>query len=171
MNCYQFEDLISDYIENKIKPKDKVEFEIYFENNIKAKELLDSIRNNIDEMNSAFKIQVNKDFNKKLSGKIKNKSQKREKLRSSNAFFFGFNLSQLSIMVGLIILFLFATIELNNEYKINNFEDNVFSAEDNQKTLDEIAKNYQNQKVDTTMINKENNKDVDYSKSIKFVND
>ena len=171
MNCYQFEDLISDYIENKIKPKDKVEFEIYFENNIKAKELLDSIRNNMDEMNSAFKIQVNKDFNKKLSGKIKNKSQKREKLRLSNSFFFGFNLSQLSIMVGLIILFFFATIELNNEYKINNFEDNVFSSEDNQKTLDEIAKNYQNEKVDTTMINKENNKDVDYSKSIKFVND
>ena len=171
MNRYQFEDLISDYIENKIKPKDKVEFETYFENNIKAKELLNSIRNNMDEMNSAFKIQVNKDFNKKLSGKIKNKSQKREKLRSSNAFFFGFNLSQLSIMVGLIILFLFATIELNNEYKINNFEDNVFSSEDNQKTLDEIAKNYQNEKVDTTMINKENNKDVDYSKSIKFVND
>jgi hypothetical protein len=74
-------------------------------------------------------------------------------------------------MVGLIILFLFATNELNNEYKINNFEDDVLSAEDNQKTFDEIAKNYQNEKVDTTMINKKNNKDVDYSKSIKFVND
>ena len=36
MNRYQFEDLISDYIENKIKSKDRIEFEIYFANNIKA---------------------------------------------------------------------------------------------------------------------------------------
>ena len=38
MNRYQFEDLISDYIENKIKSKDKIEFEKYVENNIEAKE-------------------------------------------------------------------------------------------------------------------------------------
>ena len=171
MNRYQFEDLISDYIENKIKSKDKVEFETYFETNTEAKELLDSVRQNMNEMNSAFKIQVDKDFNKKLSRKIKNQSKKREKVRSSSAFFLGFNLSQLSIMVGLFILFLFATIELNNEYKINNFEEDVFSAKETPKTLDKIVKNYQDEKVDTTMVDKKNSKDVDYSKSIKFVND
>lgn len=125
MNRYQFEDLISDYIENKIKSKDKIEFEKYVENNIEAKALLDSIRNNIDQMNDSFKIQVDKYFNEDLLLKIKNQSQKKEKLRSSNTFLFGFNLSQLTVMVGLLILFLFATFELNNEYKINNFEDNI----------------------------------------------
>lgn len=171
MNRYQFEDLISDYIENKIKSKDKVEFETYFEINTEAKELLDSIRHNMNEMNSAFKIQVDKDFNKKLSRKIKNQSKKREKVRSSSSFFLGFNLSQLSIMVGLFILFLFATIELNNEYKINNFEEDVFSVKETPKTLDKIVKNYQDEKVDTAIVDKQNSKDVDYSKSIKFVND
>ena len=106
MNRYQFEDLISDYIENKIKPKDKIEFEKYVENNIEAKALLDSIRNNIDQMNDSFKIQVGKYFDEDLLLKIKNQSQKKEKLRSSNTFLFGFNLSQLTVMVGLLILFL-----------------------------------------------------------------
>lgn len=171
MNRYQFEDLISDYIENKIKPKDKIEFEKYVENNIEAKALLGSIRNNIDQMNDSFKIQVGKYFDEDLLLKIKNQSQKKEKLRSSNTFLFGFNLSQLTVMVGLLILFLFATFELNNEYKINNFEDNIFSTEDIQKTLDGIVENHQNEKEDTTIINKQINKDFDYSKKIKFVND
>ena len=171
MNRYQFEDLISDYIENKIKPKDKIEFEKYVENNIEAKALLDSIRNNIDQMNDSFKIQVGKYFDEDLLLKIKNQSQKKEKLRSSNTFLFGFNLSQLTVMVGLLILFLFATFELNNEYKINNFEDNIFSAEDIQKTSDGIVENHRNEKEDTTTINKQINKDFDYSKKIKFVND
>lgn len=171
MNRYQFEDLISDYIENKIKSKDRIEFENYFANNIKAKKLLDSVQNNIEEMDNAYEIQVGKDFNKKLLEKIKNQSQKRKKLHSSSVFLFGFNLSQLSIMVGLIILFIFATVGLNNEYKINNFEDNIYSDEGTQNTTDEIAQNYQSQKVDTTTINQQNNKDVDFSKSIKFVND
>ena len=68
-------------------------------------------------------------------------------------------------------MFLFATFELNNEYKINNFEDNIFSAEDIQKTSDGIVENHQNEKEDTTIINKQINKDFDYSKKIKFVND
>ena len=74
-------------------------------------------------------------------------------------------------MVGLIILFIFATVGLNNEYKINNFEDNIYSDEGTQNTTDEIARNYQSQKVDTATINQQNNKDVDFSKSMKFVND
>ena len=50
--------------------------------------------------------------------------------------------------------------KLNNEYKINNFEDNIFSAEDIQKTSDGIVENHQNEKEDTTITNKQINKDI-----------
>jgi len=86
MNRYQFEDLISDYIENKIKPKDKIEFEKYVEKNIEAKALLDSIRNNIEQMNDSWKIQVGKDCEEDGLVKMKKQAQKKEKEKFFKTF-------------------------------------------------------------------------------------
>jgi len=47
----------------------------------------------------------------------------------------------------------------------------IFLVLDIQKTSDGIVENHQNEKEDTTIINKQINKDFDYSKKIKFVND
>ena len=62
-------------------------------------------------------------------------------------------------------------INYHIENGLGNFEEDVFSAKETPKTLDKIVKNYQDEKIDTAMVDKQNSKDVDYSKSIKFVND
>ena len=45
MNSYQFEDLISDYLENSLSISKRKKFEIFLKNEIGAKEKVDQIKN------------------------------------------------------------------------------------------------------------------------------
>ena len=50
MNRYQFEDLISEYIDNELPLGKRKEFEDYLSNNTDAEALVNSIRSNINNV-------------------------------------------------------------------------------------------------------------------------
>ena len=56
MNRYEFEDKISDYIDNQLSSSERKAFEKYAEENQEAGELLSSTKNVIDLIKSQKKI-------------------------------------------------------------------------------------------------------------------
>ncbi|SVA97204.1 uncharacterized protein METZ01_LOCUS150058, partial [marine metagenome] len=70
MNRYQFEDLISEYIENELSLSKRKEFEAYLEMHPDAKNLVESITKTREEMNSFPIRKVFPGFNKRLTAKI-----------------------------------------------------------------------------------------------------
>ena len=71
MNRYQFEDLISEYIENELSLSKRKEFETYLEENPDARSLVDSVRYTMDTMRSLPKVKANTKFNERLMTRIK----------------------------------------------------------------------------------------------------
>ncbi|MED5426316.1 MAG: zf-HC2 domain-containing protein, partial [Candidatus Neomarinimicrobiota bacterium] len=63
MNRYQFEDLISEYIENELSLSKRKEFEAYLEENPDAKGLVESIQTNMAQMKTIPEVRVSPDFN------------------------------------------------------------------------------------------------------------
>ena len=66
MNRYQFEDLISEYIDNELPLGKRKEFEDYLNNNIDAEALVNSIRSNINNVKGLPKVKASKTFNDRL---------------------------------------------------------------------------------------------------------
>lgn len=172
MNRYQFEDLISDYIENKIKSNDKNNFEDYINDNKDARDLVDSIKSNMEAFKNIPKIKVNENFKEKLLFKVKNKKNKIVKKRSSKALMFGFTRSQLLFSLILVFIFSFTSYELLSELFYQNSNNNIMIT--NNFDIDHTNKpespaNINN--LDSNFTKNSNNSDIDYSKNIKFVND
>lgn len=172
MNRYQFEDLISDYIENKIKSNDKNNFEDYINDNKDARDLVDSIKSNMEAFKNIPKIKVNENFKEKLLFKVKNKKNKIVKKRSSKALMFGFTRSQLLFSLILVFIFSFTSYELLSEIFYQNSNNNIMIT--NNFDIDHTNKpespaNINN--LDSNFTKNSNNSDIDYSKNIKFVND
>ena len=76
MNSYQFEDLISDYLENTLSISKRKKFEIFLKNEIGAKEKVDQIKKNMDTLGSLNRVAVSDQFNDNLMTKIKTDSSK-----------------------------------------------------------------------------------------------
>ena len=76
MNRYQFEDSISDYLENKLNLSQRKEFEAFLEENHDASELVNSIRINLEIMKKIPPIQVNKGFNERLLVSVKKEGRR-----------------------------------------------------------------------------------------------
>ena len=172
MNRYQFEDLISDYIENKIKSNDKNNFENYINDNKDARDLVDSIKSNMEAFKNIPKIKVNENFKEKLLFKVKNKKNKIVKKRSSKALIFGFTRSQLLFSLILVFIFSFTSYELLSELFYQNSNNNIMIT--NNFDIDHTNKpespaNINN--LDSNFTKNSNNRNIDYSKNIKFVND
>ena len=172
MNRYQFEDLISDYIENKIKSNDKNNFEDYINDNKDARDLVDSIKSNMEAFKNIPKIKVNENFKEKLLFKVKNKKNKIVKKRSSKALMFGFTRSQLLFSLILVFIFSFTSYELLSEIFYQNSNNNIMIT--NNFDIDHTNKpespaNINN--LDSNFTKNSNNRNIDYSKNIKFVND
>ena len=58
MERYQFEDLISDYIENKLPVAKRKEFEAFMEENLEAKKQIESIRSLLNSMKDLPEIKT-----------------------------------------------------------------------------------------------------------------
>ena len=71
MERYEFEDQISDYIENNLSLKKRKIFVEYLKNNQDAQELVDEIENNIKKLNNLPKIVTSPDFNDHVNTAIK----------------------------------------------------------------------------------------------------
>ena len=74
MNRYEFENLISDYLEGELSFSKRKEFESYLEENEDARLLFLRVKNTLNDMKNAEKISTSENFNSKLLSKIKDKA-------------------------------------------------------------------------------------------------
>jgi len=74
MNRYEFENLISDYLDGSIPFKKRTEFEDYMKDDPDAVSLVRSIKTAISEMNNLPKIKATDNFNEKLLLRVKSES-------------------------------------------------------------------------------------------------
>ena len=74
MNRYEFENLISDYLDGDLSFSKRKEFESYLEENEDAKLLFIRVKNTLNDMKNAEKISTSENFNSKLLSKIKDKA-------------------------------------------------------------------------------------------------
>ena len=71
MERYEFEDLISDYLENSLSLKKRKDFELYLSENPGSAELVDQMKNTIMQMKSVERVTTSVDFMDRLMNKIK----------------------------------------------------------------------------------------------------
>ena len=71
MNRYEFENLISDYLDDSIPFKMRKEFEDYLKKDPGAESLVNNIRITISNMNKIKKVETSEDFNEKLLNRVK----------------------------------------------------------------------------------------------------
>ena len=74
MNRYEFESLISDYVEGELSFNKMEEFEAYMEDDVSAKILLNDVKKTLNEMKNIKGVATSDDFNSKLLLKVKDKT-------------------------------------------------------------------------------------------------
>ena len=173
MNRYEFENLISDYLEGELSFSKRKEFEYYLEENEDAKLLFFRVKNTLNDMKNAKTISTPENFNSKLLSKIKDKAPLMPNDRSN---IFGLSPVYASIFSSLCLAVVFISYSLiapkpvsnsNLEYSLVPIDkshqavqsqivknNTSFTANDKSDSLDVNTKEYQQNK---------NNK-------IKFVN-
>ena len=122
MNRYQFEDLISSYIDNEITLSKRKEFERYMKDNPDSEKLVSAIKGNIIKLNQIPKLKVKSSFNNTLKRKIDDINSN-PKLGKANNLIFGFSPLNASFLSGLCIAFIVITLLLINPnftYQQNN---------------------------------------------------
>ena len=93
MNRYEFEDLISDYIENSLSLSKRKEFENYLTEDPEAQSLVDHVHSTMDQLRNIQQVKVSDRFNERLMSRIKNeKLPQRLKPVSGQKTFMGLRL-------------------------------------------------------------------------------
>ena len=180
MNRYQFEDLISEYIDNELPLGKRKEFEDYLNNNTDAEALVNSIRSNINNVKGLPKVKASKTFNDRLFDRIKSKPDGIKSESPTKWMIAGFTPIHASFMTGLIMAFVFISIQIfSPSFDIKNSEtlyttnekvdDNAFrdpiNAKDNSNSfLTDLSD-------DSLSVDSITQLKKDYSKKIQFVND
>ena len=70
MNRYEFEDKISDYLDNQLSISERKEFESFLENDDEAHVLLESVRKTIKLLDSPWPIKASDEFIPNLLNRI-----------------------------------------------------------------------------------------------------
>ena len=173
MNRYEFESLISDYVEGELSFNKRKEFEVYIEEDISAKTLLNDVKKTLNEMKNIKGVVTSPDFNSKLLLKVKDKTSIVGNNKNS---LFGFTPFYASIFCSLCIaIFIlgYTFIPDSNDILSNtNYSNNL-----NQKMLDApVVKKYNSDidlatdaSVDSVKKNDKNYK-IGKNNKIKFVN-
>ena len=178
MNRYQFEDLISSYIENEITLSKRKEFERYMKDNPDSVELVSAVKDNIKKLNQVPRIKVKSSFNETLKGKIDDLNSD-PKLGKANELIFGFSPLNASFLSGLCIAFIAITFLLikpnftyqqTSESKVvnNGLSNNLTTSRNPNKVIDS---NMADVKEDSSKseMNKKDRKDL--TNKIQLVND
>jgi len=173
MNRYEFESLISDYVEGELSFSKREEFEAYMEEDISAKTLVTDLKKTLNEMKNIKKVATSDDFNSKLLLKVKNESPIIVNNKNS---IFGFTPFYASIFSSLCIaIFILGYTFLPNSSDILSNTNNSNNL--NQKMLDApVLKNYTSDvdlatdaSADSVKKNDKNYK-IGKNNKIKFVN-
>ena len=176
MNRYQFEDLISAYIENDLPLTQRKEFEIYLKQNLDSQQLVDSLKINLKTLKTSSKINAKKDFNERLLTKIDSRKASFNTKANSTNTIFGFSLFNATLLVSLFSLLIILTLEISGLAPFAGKNNGIKFAENqslHKKTM--IQKEPEESLSNLNLTNSKNDtlkkKKVDYSKNIKFVND
>ena len=180
MNRYQFEDLISEYIENKLSLSKRKEFEAYLEENPEARSLIDSVRYTMNTMRSLQKVKASPKFNERLMTRIKSDIERSDTPIPSKGTFFGFTPIHASLMTGLMIAFIFVSMQLfYPEPGTTQTTERHLFADDQVPSLSNPNLNSVNRATpdladaedDSLEINPKKQQQKDFSKKMHFVND
>ena len=173
MNRYEFENLISDYLEGELSFSKRKEFESYLEENEDAKSLFSRVKSTLNDMKNAEKISTSENFNSKLLSKIKDKASLMPNHRSN---IFGLSPLYASIFSSLCLAVIFISYSLIAPKLISNanLEYSLVPIDKSQKAAQsQIVKN----NTSFTAIDKSDSLDVNTkeykpnkSNKIKFVN-
>ncbi len=90
MNRYQFEDLISDYLENKLSIPKRKEFEKYINSNSEFREIVESVKSTMNSIKSMKPVPVPDGFMDGLNRKIEIEKNKPERFTQYRKTYFGF---------------------------------------------------------------------------------
>ena len=178
MNRYQFEDLISSYIENEITLSKRKEFEKYMKDNPNSVELVIAIKDNIKKLNQVPRIKVKSSFNDTLKSKIDDLNSN-PKLGKANNLIFGFSPLNASFFSGLCIAFIVITFLLinpnltyqqTNESKVvnNGLSNNLTISKNPNKVIDSDLADV---KKDTSKSEMNKKDRTDLTNKIQLVND
>ena len=173
MNRYEFENLISDYLDGSIPFKKRKEFEDYMKEDKDAEALVSNIKTTISEMNNSQKVKVADNFNEKLLSRVKNEGI----VSKPNNTILGFTPFYASILSCLCVAFFVVTSQLINVSQDSSSEikTNQYTAELEQnnpsysKSVDLEKKLIVDSNIDSLQVKKEKEK-PNNSNKIKFVN-
>ena len=116
MNRYQFEDLISDYIENKLPIAKRKKLEAFMEANPEAKDQLESIRLLMKSMKKLPEVKTSDEFTAKLMKRVefeKNRpSAKKSVTGTVRKTYFGFTPVYATVMTALVVAFVVVGMRL-----------------------------------------------------------
>jgi anti-sigma factor RsiW len=170
MNSYQFEDLISDYIENKLPIAKRKKLEAFMEANPEAKEQLESIRSLMKSMKKLPEVKTSDRFTAKLMKRVefeKNRPSAKQYVTSTiGKTYFGFTPVYATVMTALVIAFVVVGMQLvpktNNNSTVLPIS---ITAETSTIPNSSIPKPYQN---DDIMLAEDNDStDVDSPARVK----
>jgi hypothetical protein len=173
MNRYEFENLISDYLDGSIPFKKRKEFEDYMKDDKDAEDLVSNIKTTISEMNNSQKVKVADNFNEKLLSRVKNEGI----VSKPNNTILGFTPFYASILSCLCVAFFVVASQLINVSQDSSSEikTNQYTAELEQnnpsysKSVDLEKKLIVDSNIDSLQDKKEKEK-PNNSNKIKFVN-
>jgi len=170
MNRYQFEDLISDYIENKLPIAKRKKLETFMEANPEAKDQLESIRSLMKSMKKLPEVKTSDEFTAKLMKRVefeKNRpSAKKYVTNTVGKTYFGFTPVYATVMTALVVAFVVVGMQLvpktNNNSTVLPIS---ITAETSTIPNSSIPKPYQN---DDIMLAEDNDStDVDSPARVK----
>ena len=179
MNRYEFENYISEYIDNELSLSKRKEFETFINDNPETLELLKAIKLNKERLRNLPKLKVKEAFNQKLLMQIK--KNKHNRLGANRNFLiFGFTPIYASLMAVFAIAFFFISNQLffpkqsnnyianksNQEYHPQGLDNTSIVDEEGYKKLNQYDSNKDSKDIDSTK-----NRKIDYSKNMQFVND
>ena len=174
MNRYEFENLISDYLDGSIPFKMRKEFEDYLKKDPDAESLVNNIRITISNMNKIKKVKTSEDFNEKLLKRVKKEGLVS---RSNNNTIFGFTPFYASILTCLSVAFFVVVSQLYNisqNSSVNNVPNHYTNNSENNIPLHlkngDIDKNYLVDSNNDTLQEKQEKEKPKNSNKIKFVN-
>ena len=175
MNRYEFENLISDYLDGSMSFNKQKEFEQYMEQDPDAEHLVKNIRNTISDLNELNQVKVSDNFNDKLLSRVKTD-------RMVNAWdkntLFGFTPFYASLFSCLCIaLFVVASqlfnVSEDSDLDINSYQYTTSKKDNPALNMENNLQENKNLMVDSNIDSVKNNEDrkkPNNSNKIKFVN-
>ena len=174
MNRYEFEDLISDYLEGKMTFKKRREFESFIENNEESRLLVNNVRNSISDLNRLDRIVVSNGFNEKLLSKLKYTNQINIDYKKNIYGFSPLNAAIFSTLFMAIIFFSYSLIVPRNVFSPSRSESTNVINEENQNSINSKLtiddNNFASELLIDSLKESHKNYKVDKNNKIKFIN-